>query len=191
MKVKLDKYNDSELFKMLKSDKQTAEQAFAELYKRHSAKIYAYCLRMTCNKEEAQDIFQETFTKFFQIAKEDKEMNNLPAYLLRIAHNLFLNSKRIEIATVSIEDYMAYGFNNSLENDELLEHIKSALDSLPNEYKEVFILREYNGLSYKDIADVIGENIGVAKIRIFRAKEKIRKLIMPYLEEFDNVKIKL
>jgi len=184
MKGKLDKYSDSELFSMLKSDKQTAEQAFAELYKRHSARVYAYCVRFLGNKIEAEDVFQETFTKFFQIAKQDKDMTNLSAYLLRIAHNSCLNFKRKVLESVAYEDHMSINSDIPIESNELLELVKSALETLPDEYKEVFILREYNGLAYKDIADVIGESIANTKIRIYRAKQKLRKILQPYIEEF-------
>ena len=92
----LDQYNDIELFDMLNSDKKTAELAFAELYLRHSSRIYAYCRRFLGNKDDAQDVFQDTFVKFVESAKKPRSMTNVPAFLLRITRNLCVNVKRKE-----------------------------------------------------------------------------------------------
>lgn len=189
MKKKLDEYSDSELFYMLTEEKRTAEKAFAELYSRLSPRIYAYCRRFLANKEEAQDIFQETFAKFFESAFEKRDMTNVPAFILRIARNLCVNLKRKESTTlISIEDYMAVAPSSSSEQDEMLELIKSAIELLPDEYRDMFILREYDGLSYQEIADVTGESISTVKIRLYRAKQKVRSILQPYLEEANNYK---
>ncbi|MBX3044039.1 MAG: RNA polymerase sigma factor [Candidatus Kapabacteria bacterium] len=187
MGQRFEEYSDTELFYMLCDDKHTAERAFSELFSRHSPRIYAYCKRFIGNTEEAQDIFQETFLRFHQSASKDREMTNLPAFLLRIARNLCVNFKKREKQAVSYEDYMApdFGSENVSEKSELLDLIKDALEVLPDEYKEPFILREYNGMTYNEIAEITGQPLSNVKVRIYRAKQKIKEILEPYMQELD------
>ncbi|MFP4528257.1 MAG: RNA polymerase sigma factor [Candidatus Kapaibacterium sp.] len=186
MRKKYEEYSDSELFGMLTKDKQTAEQAFKEIYSRHAPRVYAYCRRFMGNNEEAQDVFQETFAKFFECASDDREMTNTPGFLLRIARNLCVNLKKKERSTISFEDYMAVNRDSGREQDELLDLIKMALELLQPEYREMFILREYEGFSYSEITDITNEPLSTVKIRIYRAKQKIREILQPYLAELSK-----
>ena len=182
-----DEYSDAELFYMLCDDKHTAERAFSELFSRHSPRIYAYCRRFIGNREEAQDIFQDTFLRFHQSASRDREMTNVPAFLLKIARNLCVNFKKREKQAVTYEDYMMPDFDseNGSEKSELLDLIKDALEILPDDYKEPFILREYDGLTYNEIADITGQSLASVKVRRHRAKQKIKEVLAPYLQEMN------
>lgn len=182
MSSDIEKIGDSELYFMLDKDKATAEKAFAELYARYSSRVYAYCRRFLGNKDDARDIFQETFVRFFQSVNEDRVMTNVPAFLLKIARNLCVNFKRKNKETVSFEEYM-YVNQNKNDQDELLKLIKMALDFLPDEYKDLFILREYEGFSYNEISELTGLSLSTVKIRLFRAKQKIREILQPYLAD--------
>ena len=64
-----------------------------------------------------------------------------------------------------------------------LEILGRALDLLPDDYREVFVLREYNGLSYIEIAEAVGVSLDTIKIRIFRAKKRLREILAPSLGE--------
>ncbi len=185
MAKSIDKYNDSELYYMLSSDKKMADKAFAELYNRHSSRIYAYCRRFLGNKEDAQDVFQETFMRFLDSTKHERVMTNVPAFMLKIARNLCVNIKRRDKNPVSFEEYMVQD-DTSDNNNELLKLIKMALEILPDEYKDIFVLREYDGLSYQDISDITELPLSTVKIRIYRAKQKIREILEPYLKEIEK-----
>ncbi|GAB1370242.1 sigma-70 family RNA polymerase sigma factor [Candidatus Kapaibacterium sp.] len=182
-----DEYSDEELFYLLCEDKRTAERAFSVIFSRHSPRIYAYCRRFIGNKEEAQDIFQETFLRFHQSASKDRVMTNVPAFLLKIARNLCVNFKKREKQAISFEDFMVADDASEVnsEKTELLDLIKDALEVLPDDYKEPFILREYNGLSYSEISDVMGIPLTNVKVRIHRAKQKIKDILSPYLQELN------
>ncbi|MBN1448817.1 MAG: RNA polymerase sigma factor [Bacteroidetes bacterium] len=177
---------DAELFYRLKGEKEVAEAAFSELYARHGGRVYAYCLRFLANRDEALDVYQETFIRFFECAKQDREMTNVPAFLLKIARNLCLNTRRDKKRTVEFEDYQKLVQPSSPEKSELLQLITTALEMLPDDYREVFVLREYDGLSYAEIADVVDSSLSNVKVRIFRAKQKIREILSPYIEEFSE-----
>ena len=179
----LDEYSDAELFYLMTEEKKTAEKAFAELYARHSSRVFAFCRRFLGNKEEAQDIFQDTFIRFHQSASKDREMTNVPAFLLTIARNLCVNYKRRERTDVSFEEYMYESEDDTNERKELLGILKTAVSNLSEEYREVFILREYDGLSYAEIAKVTNEKLPTVKVRIHRAKQKIREALEPYFDE--------
>lgn len=187
MKKKLEEHRDSELFYMLKGDKQTAEKAFAELYARLSPRVYAYCKRFLGNREEAQDVFQEAFVKFFESAKVEREMQNAPAFIIRIARNLCLNRRRKEtVDLVSFEEYMIEDYEQLSDKEELLEILKAAIELLPDEYRDAFILREYDGMSYQEISEITGEKVANVRTRIHRAKQKVRDILQPYLREMQK-----
>lgn len=183
----MQEHTDIELFALLREEKSVADAAFQELYVRLSPRIYAYCRRVLSDEEHAQDIFQDTFVRFYQSAKQEREMTNVPAFLLRIARNLCLNAKRdTKRVHVEFEEYHSVHHDDPHEKGELLSLITNALELLPDDYREVFVLREYDGLSYADIGDIVGCNESTAKIRSFRAKQKIREILAPYLADLEK-----
>jgi RNA polymerase sigma-70 factor, ECF subfamily len=190
MDVKTENLSDSELVGMLRKTGKASELAFTELYKRYSSRVYAYCRRFLGNKDTAKDVFQETFINFLEHAKVDNEVNNVPAYLLKIARSQCINHVRDDKDTISYVDFLdvKYGYKDDFQTDreELLNLITVAIDLLPAELKDIFILREYEGLSYAEIAEITNLEISNLKIRLYRAKQRIRELLQPYLEEFSK-----
>jgi len=183
---KTDSIPDAELFYRLSGEKEIAEAAFTELYARYGGRVFAYCLRFLGHRDEAMDVYQETFIRFFESAKKRREMTNVPGYLLKIARNLCLNCKRNKKLTVEFEDYQSLVLPSTTEKTEFLQLITTAMEMLPDEYREVFVLREYEGLSYAEIAEIVDESLSNVKVRIFRAKQKIRGILAPYIAEFSE-----
>ncbi len=183
---KTDSIPDAELFYRLSGEKEIAEAAFTELYARYGGRVFAYCLRFLGHRDEALDVYQETFIRFFESAKKRREMTNVPGYLLKIARNLCLNCKRNKKQTVEFEDYQSLVLPSTTEKTEFLQLITTAMEMLPDEYREVFVLREYEGLSYAEIAEIVDESLSNVKVRIFRAKQKIRGILAPYIAEFSE-----
>jgi RNA polymerase sigma-70 factor (ECF subfamily) len=186
MGKKAEQLSDAELFYMLCKEEKNAEAAFAELYNRYSPRVFAYCRRFLQDKDDAKDVFQETFVRFFQCAKQERKMTNVPAFLLKIARNLCVNYRRRDKKLIPLDECYGLQSKSGTENEELLGLIKDAIDQLPDEYKEMFILREYEGFSYTDIADITESSLGTVKIRIYRAKQRIRQLLKPVLKEFSK-----
>ncbi len=180
-------YSDDKLIFILRSNNEESEAAFTEIYNRYSSKVHAYCLRVLNNLEEAEDIFQEVFIRFYQRVRADYPATNVPGFLIKIARNLCLNYKRDKMNTVSIEDNDVFvDSGKNYENSELLELITTALELIDFEYKEAFILREYDSLSYNEIAEICGITVTNAKSRVFRAKLKIKEILNPYLKDMAN-----
>ncbi len=181
---KLKKCTDLELMVMLGGKKPESERAFAEIYARYSQSLYAYCEKVMDFAEETDDIFQDTFIKFVETYKQNQAVNNIKGVLIIIARNLCLNYKRDAKEAVEVEDYMLVTEDDKeLEHEELLNLLDSAIKMLGDDYREAFVLRNYNGLSYHEIGEILGINSVAVRNRIYRAKEKIKKLLQPFLAE--------
>ena len=178
-------HTDAELFILLRSNGREKEAAFTELYARYSSRVYQYCRYIMEDNDAADDVFQDTFIRFLKSAERGTEVANIPAYLLRIARNLCLNAKRDnKLAGMDdVDDIQVAVEDNAVENAELGRLIEMALSLLKEEYREAFILQEYNGLSYKEIADVTNVPITTVRNRVVRAKKQLREILTPYLEE--------
>jgi len=178
-------YGDTELFALLSGDPKSKESAFTELYTRHSSRVYRYCRYILADSDAADDVFQETFIRFLHSGEKATNVSNVPAYLLRIARNLCLNAKRDDKSAHSevIEDLEIPMEDKTVEMAELGRLIEMALALLPEEHREAFVLQEYNGLSYKEIADVTNVPLTTVRNRVVRAKKKLREILTPYLEE--------
>lgn len=174
---------DSELFARLNDEHTVSERAFAELYARYAGRVYSFCLRFLGDADEAKDVYQDTFIRFYQSARREREMSNVPGFLLTIARNLCLNAKRDRKPTVTVEDVEAALAVPGQEQREFTQLVTMALEMLPDDYREVFVLREYEGLTYAEIADIIDTSLPTVKVRIFRAKQRLRQILTPYLME--------
>jgi RNA polymerase sigma-70 factor, ECF subfamily len=140
---KTDKLPDAELCSRLSGEKEQAEAAFAELYARYSGRIYAYCLRFLGNCDDANDVFQETFIRFFRSAPKVKHMGSVLGYLLKTARNVCINQRRDRKHADMFEDYQVQVPPQTNEDAEFMKLITTALEMLPDDYRDPLILREY------------------------------------------------
>jgi RNA polymerase sigma-70 factor, ECF subfamily len=180
--------SDVELLSLFKAGE---ERAFAELYNRYKAEIYTFCLRMLGgNTGEAGDAFQESFIKVYEKAATFTYGENVRGWLYMIARNVALNYYRTKRPEETIE------FHQELESTErqlspefygeqrsLRDALEEAIGRLPHEFREPFILREFDGLGYPEIADITGASLSLVKIRIHRAKQRLRKMLAPVMAE--------
>lgn len=179
--------DDSQLYNNLSSKGKLAEESFAELYSRYSQRVYAYCYKVLSDSDDANDIFQEAFTKFFNSAQSsNKEMMNVEGYLMTIARNLCINHNRDKKHHLNIDDFDLFDDENTYEDKELAELLKVILDTLEYETKEAFILRIYHGYSYPQIAEIMNLGESNVKNKVWRAKERVKEALAPYFQENDN-----
>lgn len=179
-------YTEQEILKMLKGKKRESEKAFSYIYEMHSQRIYAYCYRVLGSQEDANDIFQESFYKFYDMVKKIDDLKNIPGLLIRITRNLCLNYKRDKKHNFNIDDYSFSTTQDSYEEKELLDLIAKSLELLDFDYREAFVLRQYQGMSYSEISDVTGASVSAVKNRFWRAKEKIKEVLQPYLKDLEE-----
>lgn len=175
--------SDAELFGYLKEKKNIAEPAFGELYARHSPRIYAYCRCVFGDTEQSKDIFQETFMRFYESAQKERVMTNVPAFLLIIARNLCLNVKRQTKELLNVEDFQIPQRETPPEQTEMLQLITMAMELLPDDYRETFFLRDFEDMSYSEISKVLKIPEVTVRVRVSRARQKIREILQPYLVE--------
>ena len=184
---------DDDLCAMIATgDHRESEAAFTELYGRYARRIHAYCSRILSDQQDAEDVFQETFIRFHHTLRKKKSEEGEPTLnrntsglLFTIARNLCLNQKQRNIRwqAEQVENDMLHAWDKPYEQKEMVELITTALELLPEDYREAFVLREYDGLPYNEIAELTGASLATAKIRVFRAKEKLRKILEPYLRD--------
>lgn len=182
---------DAELMPLLSHQKHT-EQAFTALYERYGQRILLYAVR-SLGEDDGHDVFQETFVRFHTAATTQKQaIDNIPAFLLTIARNLCLNHKRNRKDTITPEEFdyaapeLAHRFDKQFENDDLMQCISLALEYLDFEFREAFVLRFYNDLSYEEIAELTGASVTTVANRIWRAKERLKKILSPYINDIEQ-----
>jgi RNA polymerase sigma-70 factor (ECF subfamily) len=185
MAKKYSSYSDLDLVKLIEGKKKKdSENAFKEIYDRYSSSVHAYCMRVLSNEEAAEDIFQEVFIKFYRNVRSKVVKTNIPGFLITIARNMCLNHKRDTRQTVPIDNLeFLFPQNQNYEQKELLDLITRSLELVDDDYREAFVLREYSGLSYKEIAEISEISLANAKSRVFRAKKQIKEILKPYLKD--------
>lgn len=162
-------------------------EAFHLLYEQYSKRVYRFCLRMVGEEAAAEDVFQETFIKVFEHRK-DFRGKNFAAWLFTIARHTCLNHirSRKEFETF---DEVFHSSTKSAEPDiGMKEHIQRAIQKLPVALREAIILREYEECSYKEIAEILGIELSLAKVRVHRARLILRKLLKPLMKELNESK---
>ena len=184
----LQKLEDQELVKkFLNGDKSSIEV----LIKRHKNKVYTYIILTVKNQHLAEDIFQDTFIKVIKSLQEGKYKDNgkFLSWVIRIAHNLIIDHYRKEkqINTYSNEDYESDIFNSKkladgnveefLIQDQITSDVRRLIEELPDDQKQVILLRHYGGLSFKEIAEQTDVSINTALGRMRYALINLRKLI--------------
>ena len=167
------------------------DNAFDILLSRHQAYIYSYILFLVKDTDAANDFFQDTFQRAIVAIRSHKYQTSgkFSAWLTRIAHNLILDTSRKSETTCTVrEDQVAPKALNSIRlseatrEDEMIdsqrrEDIRHLLDYLPEPQKEVIIMRFYDDLSFKEIAQQTGCSINTALGRCRYALINLRKLI--------------
>ncbi|MGE5480275.1 MAG: RNA polymerase sigma factor [Chloroflexota bacterium] len=187
MKKDFSKMTDAELSALI-NDKKLARAVFDEIYRRYSAGIFTYCLKILDNRKEAEDVFQETFMKFFEeVAKSSHKITHINGFLIKIAKNLCINEKTRSKyrAGVSLDGLELPDTNEqSYESKEMSRILESAISALPDSYREALVMKEYLGMSYQEISDVTGMSMGQVRVTIYRAKQKLREFMLPLFKDY-------
>jgi len=180
--------NDQEL---VQAYIQGDQAAIESLINRHRSKVYTYILLTIKNQQLAEDLFQETFIKVIQSLRGGKYRDNgrFLSWVIRIAHNLIIDHFRKEkqMNSVSNDDTEVDLFNSKKLSDDNIEEliinsqikteIRILINQLPDDQREVVLLRHYGGLSFKEIADQTDVSINTALGRMRYALINLRKLI--------------
>ncbi len=178
---------------LIKAFQRGDKRAFDQLVIRHKDRIFNLCYRFIGDYEEANDSAQEAFVKAYGSLKTFRLESAFSTWLYRIAVNTCKNklgssSYRAKRKTVSLDNpgnnevgALPMEIQNGtpsplarMEEKERRRLVQTALDALPAEFKMVVALRDIEGLSYEEIAQVTGLNLGTVKSRIARARTDLR-----------------
>jgi len=170
--------------------------AFDELVLKYQNRIYELAYNFTHHVDDAFDLSQEIFLRVFKALKNFKGESTFYTWLYRIAKNACIDytRKRKRYQNIALEDDTSAnkqnlhpGLSNNMpdkhaEQKELEVEISKAIEQLSPRQKQVFVLRHYEDLALKEIAEELGLRIGSVKAHLFNATRTLRKLLTPYVE---------
>jgi RNA polymerase sigma-70 factor (ECF subfamily) len=172
---------------------------FDVLVERYKVRLFNYLLRLTSNRDDAEEIAQEAFVKAYIHAEKYKTIAKFSTWLYTIATNLVRNRVRSRSRAPQIVSLWTRAWGDGEEerqleipdahrspdqtmNDrELSDVINGAIQKIPEKYRESFVLREINELSYEEIAAVTGLKLGTVRSRINRARNYFRQVVAPVI----------
>lgn len=179
--------DDKELVSLYQQGDQLA---ISQLVSRYKSRVFTSIFFLVRNREVAEDLFQETFIKIISSLRSStyNEQGKFLPWALRIAHNLVIDHFRKEklmplqrdTEEFSVFDVLPGNGRNAADQlvyNEKIQFIRSLIDKLPPDQREIVILRHYTGLSFKEIAKTLNININTALGRMHYAVIKLREMV--------------
>ena len=166
-----------------------AESDFLKAYEEHASGLFRFLAMKVSNKETAQDLLQETFTRAWDYCLKGEKILQWKPFLFRTAYNLVVDTYRKKRA-VSL-DMMIDDQGFSIPDDDDIQNVqraevkrvREAIDSLDELYRDVLLLRFSEDLPPKIIAEVTGLSENVVSVRIHRGLQKLKEIIDPQFEK--------
>lgn len=164
------------------------EFAFISIYNRYKTPVYAFCVKMLGDREQARDVMQETFLRVYENRDRLSNTGSFKSWIFTIARNQCLNQIRKARWQVPLENEREPAAARQdtpisrLEKSERVALVARYLNELKPEYREVIVLREYQNMSYEEIAAVTRSTLSAVKSRLFKARRKLAAFIEPLLE---------
>jgi len=156
--------------------------AFQELVEKYKQKVYYMALDMTRNHHDAEDLSQEVFIKVFASIKDFRGESKLSSWLYRIAMNTCIDkTRRKRLKLVELDETVlekpSVGGNpqKAMESRSTQQQIERALRKLPPRQRCIFVMRHYNELMLREIAEVLKISEGTVKAQLFRAIRRLQK----------------
>lgn len=179
--------------------KQGDEKAFTQLVLKNQDRVYTYLLRMLGNPSEAAEVAQEVFIAAFRFVDKFRGEGSLTTWLLKIASNMYKNRIRYNVRRkrnleTSIDDlvekqtYRPIGERpddpeSALAAKELAQVLQEAIEELPEDFREVLVLRDMELLPYAEIHELTGLPEGTIKSRLHRARRHLARILKEKLGE--------
>ncbi|MBI4842561.1 MAG: sigma-70 family RNA polymerase sigma factor [candidate division NC10 bacterium] len=178
--------------------------ALEELVRSHQGRVYGFAMRMCRNVEDAKDILQETFLGMLRSIKEFRGESKFTTWLYRIASNACLKKRRRGVfepgpeQELSLDDLMprpgsdgrkpeiadwSEDAERALLRGELTAQMEAAIDRLPREYKIVLVLRDVEGFSAEETAEMLKLSVPAVKSRLHRARVFVRRELAGYFQD--------
>lgn len=163
------------------------QDAFGELYDRHSAAVLGLLVRLLGDRTEAEEVLQETFLQAWRQALRFRaELATVRGWLLMVARSRALDRRRANRSRLVREDVVAAETPQSIDDVEsqalsgsTRSQVRRALASLPSEQRQALELAFFAGLTHVEVAARLGQPLGTVKSRILLGMQKLRKLLAP------------
>ncbi len=171
------------------------DRAFGELIERYETKVYSLALKMLRNPEDAEDVLQDTFLRAYRGIKSFQGHSTFSTWVYRItANSALMKLRKKKLPTVSIDDAderevpiniadWAPGPVEQLLNEETRQAMSEAIDALPAEFRQVFVLRDVEGLSNADVAEILDLSVAAVMSRLHRARLKVRNHLARFFND--------
>lgn len=165
---------------------------FEKLVTAYEKNVYNLALRMVGDPEDAADMTQETFIKAYRALSSFRGDSKFSSWLYRIASNVcldFLRSRsrhpQVSLSTTDEDDRTTFELPDMSRNPEeqlmkklSMEAVRRGLEQLPEQQRQILVLRELGGLSYAELARILGLEEGTVKSRIFRARKRLCAILL-------------
>lgn len=170
------------------------ESAFGQLFDRHRELVFRFALQMIRNRDEAEDVVQESFVRAFRNIGSYQDRAKFTTWLLRIVTNLCTDRARMVHRRHHLEQqqaregliWMTEGDredpNDNLVADGRRQMLREALAELSDAHRQLIIMRDLEEMEYADIASLLGCSVGGAKLRVLRARRALKDRITPRME---------
>ena len=179
--ARLERTSEDQLIRGLKEGDPAA---FGGLYSKYRSRIYRFALKLLQRTDFAEDIVQETFLKMHDAISTLDRNPSLASWLFAIARNEVYNHLRKERRNGQRVDpdevWISGSVFEEVSGAETVEIVQRFIARLKYEYKEVLMLREYEGLSYEEISAVTGDTVSSVRSRLFKARRALTQKLKPY-----------
>ena len=173
-------------------------EALEEIFQRYKKAMFNYAFRMLSHRADAEDVVGEVFYILTREKDRYRPKGKFSTWLYTIAHNVCVNRIRKRARVVFLwqkkdpyaHEYEQWDIPDTKDlpdtvagSRDMASYVKKAVEKLPMLQREAVILREYHGFTYQEMSRVLGCSESKVKILLFRARERLRKGLLPYIEE--------
>lgn len=170
-------------------DHKKIEEIFMKSYEENSDALFRYCYFQTSDRQVALDLLQDTFIKTWQYLQAGKEVENIKAFLYKVAKNLIIDYRRKK-KTYSLDAITETGveFETGKNEEEIVTEnfdkyfVVDKLERLDPEHREILTMRYINEMSIKEIAETLEMTVNNVSVKIHRAVEKMKVILDEYYE---------
>jgi RNA polymerase sigma-70 factor, ECF subfamily len=159
-------------------------QTYERLYDAYHDRVYRLARRITQDTAIAEDVAQEVHIKCWKNKSKLEEAANPGAWIMRVTRNLAIDKIRSRRNNAEL-DKVAYSApskdqtpEHAAEIENMMQILRELIDTLPLKQREIFQLRELEGLKYQEISDVLDVSVDEVKVSLFRARKKIREKLI-------------
>lgn len=186
---------------LISSHKAGDRIAFQHLVRKYENRVYNHCLRMVNDEEESADLTQEVFLKVYRNINNYEHTYSFYTWLYRITVNCcidYMRKKRRQLTSYSLSQNLSdepgsagreqdipdekFGPEIRMQNVELSDVLTQAIGQLSEKLRSIIILKEIEGFSYEEIAEILNCSRGTVKSRLFRARERLKEILAPFME---------